>query len=365
QYGDASSAPKDTTADNGDQTDAQDETEEPSIWDSLWSRHFSGTIANTMTFYAGTNVNYSTRMSCSVNTSLDLSVSTAAAYRFVGGLDITQYPSRYTACTLAGDGAIGLGTEGSYSPTGQTFFTPGTIVLGSRPPHRESGMPSLAAVNAALLAKTQFAVRLASYAAKLTALADVVGTRFIKGVPQSVFDWPAAIMARLAAPAATTAAALMAKSIVGSYKNIHRDRMALNPDSDPTIKIEPDAITLRVGTSSIGITATTISLRADHISLTGSRSKLSLAEQYIQLQIQTTMDTSVIRLDEAGNLGIAADNFYLNGKTHLRGDCGVDGNVTARKVKTDPTYGDISYRMDMNPRYERYEQDTEYPEVQG
>ncbi|MGO1081341.1 hypothetical protein, partial [Inquilinus sp. CA228] len=254
QYGDASVAPNATTTDtsdqaNGSEDEPEDGSEEPSIWDSLWSRQFNGTITNSLNSFTGTSVNYSTAMSYNVNTSLDLSVSTSANYRFIGGTDITQYSAGYSMYTICGDGGISLGTEGSFSTIGQSFFTPGTLILGSRP----TTGGKFAAQTVATLATTSKLAKFASLAAKLTALVDEVGTKFFKGYPQSALDLPAAITARLAAPAATTAAALMTKAVVGNYKKITRHELETSSAVEPTIKIEPHAIILSVGTYKIEI----------------------------------------------------------------------------------------------------------------
>ncbi|MGK9237399.1 hypothetical protein KXS07_37325, partial [Inquilinus limosus] len=341
QYGDASSAPKDTTADNGDQTDAQDETEEPSIWDSLWSRHFSGTIANTMTSFTGTNVDYSTKLSYRINTGLDLSVSTAATYRSFSGNEITHYSSGYSQHILCGDGSISLGTEGGFSTIGQMFFTPGTIVLGSRP-RIGSG---ITATNEALLTKVQLAARIASYAAVLADLVNQIGTKFIRGFPQSAFNLPSAILARIAAPAATTAAALLAKFMVGDYKlatrgNISGEgRLVQNPDNDPTIKIEPNAITLSVGPSNIRISSVGILFEA-------GASAISLTNEVVDIWTRNERGyITSFRLNSNRSLTVETEHIYMNGNAEIRGDCEITGQVTTSKMNVIPRYG---HRMDAN-----------------
>ncbi|MGK9237374.1 hypothetical protein KXS07_37190 [Inquilinus limosus] len=257
-----------------------------------------------MTSFTGTSVDYSTRMSYSVNTSLDLSVSTSTNYRFISGTDITQYSSGYSMYTLCGDGSISLGTEGSFSTIGQTFFTPGSIVLGSRPVTGEA----LKTANIATLAKTQALVRLASYAAKLTALVDEVGTKFAKGFPQSVLDLPAAIMARLAAPAATTAAALVAKSIVGSYKMRTKEELGLpfeEMTKEPTIKIDPDAITLKVGKNFIRIDAKKIEMHDEYQAMLEKRRKDGYVEGIGDSEFGTDpyifqRGNTIFRIDDRG-----------------------------------------------------------------
>ncbi|MGO1079367.1 hypothetical protein, partial [Inquilinus sp. CA228] len=210
----------------------------------------------------GTSVTYNTELRYAVDTSLSLAVSTTASYTHYSGWTINQYGAGQDTSNLNGEGDINLGAGGSFNALGQTFFTPGTVVIGSRP---ATGTP-IVAENIAALGVTSKVTKLTALAGSLTATLDTLGPAYIDNVPPAFFSTTAAVVSRAAAPAAATAAAIVAATVAGTYKKIERPALMASI-VEPTITIGPLGITLRVGTSAIEITEAGISISAPIVAI--------------------------------------------------------------------------------------------------
>ncbi|MGO1081338.1 hypothetical protein, partial [Inquilinus sp. CA228] len=197
----------------------------------------------------GTSVTYNTELRYAVDTSLSLAVSTTASYTHYSGWTINQHGAGQETYNVNGEGDINLGASGSFNALGQTFFTPGTVVIGSRP---VTGTP-IVAENIAALGVTSKVTKLTALAGSLTATLDTLGPAYIDGIPPAFFSTAAAVVSRAAAPAAATAAAIVAATVASTYKKIERPALEA-AIFEPTIAVGPTDITLQVGTSVLRIT---------------------------------------------------------------------------------------------------------------